>query len=99
MGSHGSEPFNTGSSSSLIIFMANGIGSRIVNANVDVDEIIDQLLGWTITKERKDVHMKVKEIEYLCKRSAEIFLSEPCLLELEGPLTIAGRRSNGWTVG
>ncbi len=75
--------------------MANGSGSVIVN----VDEIIDQLLQWTITKERKMVHLKEKDIEYLCKVSAEIFLSEPSLLELEGPLTVAGRRSSGWIVG
>ncbi len=71
--------------------MANGT----IDASVSIDRIIDQLLEFTITKERKVVHLKEKEIQYLCKRSAEIFLSEPSLLELEGPLTVAGRRSNG----
>ncbi len=68
--------------------MANGTGDA---SGVNVDEIIDKLLEWRITKQTKSVHLKENEVRYLCNRSAEIFLSEPSLLELEGPLTVIGR--------
>ncbi len=70
--------------------MANEIvDASSVNVNVNVDKIIDQLLEFKIAKRER------KEIQFLCKRSAEVFLSEPSLLELEGPLTVVGTRSNG----
>ncbi len=58
--------------------------------DVKIDKIISQLLNWTASKEKKEVPLELQDIEYLCQRSSEIFLREPCLLELEGPLPIAG---------
>lgn len=58
--------------------------------SIDVDEIIDQLLevrGW---RPGKEVTLQEDQIKGICLQAREIFLDQPCLLELSAPLKVVG---------
>ena len=40
---------------------------------------------------RKNVELSEAEVNELCRRSSDIFLSQPMLLELDAPLKICGK--------
>ena len=43
--------------------------------------------------QNQDVLLSAEEIEFLCEKSKEIFLSQPMLLELKAPIKICGSLS------
>lgn len=57
---------------------------------VDLDSIIDRLLEVRGSRPRKQVQLLEQEIQYLCTKAREIFVSQPILLELEAPLKVIG---------
>ncbi|CZR68820.1 related to serine/threonine protein phosphatase PP1 [Phialocephala subalpina] len=57
---------------------------------VDLDGIIDKLLEVRRQRPGTQVQLQTEEIRYLCKKAREIFISQPILLELTGPITIGG---------
>lgn len=59
-------------------------------ATVDVDGIIERLLAARGQQSNRTVQLAETEIRGLCSAAREIFLSQPCLLELEAPLKICG---------
>ncbi|ANB14386.1 type 1 serine/threonine-protein phosphatase catalytic subunit GLC7 [Sugiyamaella lignohabitans] len=56
----------------------------------DVDTIIDKLLTVRTSRPGRMVNLLSTEIDYLCKKSREIFIQQSILLELEAPLKICG---------
>ncbi|KAF7313050.1 Serine/threonine-protein phosphatase [Mycena kentingensis (nom. inval.)] len=56
---------------------------------IDVDSVIDRLLEGRGNRP-KNVKLQEYEIQYLCVRSREIFMSQPMLLELEPPIHVCG---------
>ena len=60
------------------------------NVEFDVDSIIQRLSEVPKYGRPKQVNLEQHEIQELCFQSKEIFRSQPMLLELEAPLTIAG---------
>jgi serine/threonine-protein phosphatase PP1 catalytic subunit len=58
--------------------------------SVDVDSIISRLLRVSGKKPGQGITLEEKEVQWLCSRSKEIFLSQPMLLELEAPIRICG---------
>ena len=56
----------------------------------DVNSILQRLLEVRGSRPGKNVQLTEAEISGLCLKSREIFLSQPILLELEGPLKICG---------
>jgi len=65
---------------------ATGSASNPYEANLD--SIIDRLLEVRGSMPGKQVRLLEAEIRYLCAKAREIFISQPMLLELEGPLTV-----------
>jgi len=59
-------------------------------ATFDVDAIISKLLEVRGNAPGKTIQLQQSEIEELIVRSREIFLSQPCLLELGTPVNICG---------
>ncbi|KAK4445683.1 Metallo-dependent phosphatase-like protein [Podospora aff. communis PSN243] len=57
---------------------------------IDLDDIIDRLLGMRSDTPGTEDPLLETEIHYLCKKSKEIFLSQPVLLELSAPLAVIG---------
>ncbi|KAJ7079205.1 calcineurin-like phosphoesterase [Mycena crocata] len=57
---------------------------------VDVDSVIDRLLQVARKRPGTGVTLLEHEIHYLCKKSREILMFQPILLELEAPLKICG---------
>lgn len=55
-----------------------------------IDAIIDKLLEVRGSKPGKQVNLSESEIEMLCVKSREIFITQPILLELEAPIKICG---------
>jgi serine/threonine-protein phosphatase PP1 catalytic subunit len=58
--------------------------------DVDIDNVIEQLLGVRGARPGRQVNLTENEIRWLCIKSREIFLSQPVLLELEAPIKICG---------
>jgi serine/threonine-protein phosphatase PP1 catalytic subunit len=56
----------------------------------DIDAIITKLLEVRGSRPGKNVQLTEAEIRGLIVKSREIFLSQPCLLELEAPIKICG---------
>lgn len=53
-----------------------------------LDNIIDRLLSVLGSRPGKEVQLLESDIRYLCKKSREIFLSQPVLLELGAPMVV-----------
>lgn len=58
--------------------------------DLDVDSVIERLLGVLSQRPGKQVNLDGREIKALCQKSREIFISQPVLLELEAPIKICG---------
>lgn len=56
----------------------------------DIDQIISKLLEVRGSRPGKNVQLSENEIKGLIVKSREVFLSQPCLLELEAPIKICG---------
>lgn len=63
----------------------------MAEASVDIDTIIDQLLGVRGARPGRQVNLTEGEIRWLCIRAREIFAEQPVLLELEAPIKICGK--------
>lgn len=59
-------------------------------ADLDVDNIIEQLLSVRGARPGRQVNLTEAEIRWLCIRSREVFIQQPVLLELEAPIKICG---------
>lgn len=57
----------------------------------DVDAVINKLLEVRGSKPGKNVQLTEKEINGLIFKSRDIFMSQPCLLELDAPIKICGK--------
>jgi serine/threonine-protein phosphatase PP1 catalytic subunit len=57
----------------------------------DIDVVINKLLEVRGSRPGKNVQLTEAEIKGLIVKSREIFLSQPCLLELEAPIKICGK--------
>jgi serine/threonine-protein phosphatase PP1 catalytic subunit len=57
---------------------------------IDVDDIIDQLLDVRGCRPGKEVNLKEEQIKGILLRVREIFMNQPCLLELSAPLKVVG---------
>ncbi|KAF7305602.1 Serine/threonine-protein phosphatase [Mycena chlorophos] len=57
---------------------------------IDLDSVIDRLVEGRGNKPGRTVKLQEYEIQYLCTRSREIFMSQPMLLELEAPIHVCG---------
>ncbi|KAI9335320.1 A protein phosphatase-1: calcineurin hybrid bound To Okadaic acid [Obelidium mucronatum] len=67
----------------------SGSGDAAVE-NVDLDSIINRLLAVRGKRPGKKIQLADSEIRWLCVTSREIFMNQPCLLELEAPIKICG---------
>ena len=56
-----------------------------------VDAMITKLLEVRGKKPGKNVQLSAEDIQHLCQRSRELFISQPNLLELEAPIKICGK--------
>ena len=54
------------------------------------DRIIEKLISVKNTNPARSVHLEEREIRFLCEESIKIFLSQPILLEINGPIKICG---------
>jgi len=59
-------------------------------ADTKVEEIHSQLLAVRDKPPGQTVKLQREQIEYLCEKSKGIFLGQPALLELDGPINIVG---------
>ena len=57
----------------------------------DIDAVINKLLEVRGSKPGKNVQLTEKEINGLIFKSRDIFMSQPCLLELDAPIKICGK--------
>ena len=62
----------------------------MAEADIDVDNIIEQLLTVRGSRPGRQVNLTEGEIRWLCIKSREIFTVQPVLLELEAPIKICG---------
>lgn len=62
----------------------------MAEADIDVDNIIEQLLTVRGSRPGRQVNLTEVEIRWLCIKSREIFTVQPVLLELEAPIKICG---------
>ena len=58
-----------------------------------LDDIISRLLEVRNSRVGKPVALTENEIRALCVTARDIFMSQPCLLELEAPIKICGTRA------
>ena len=58
--------------------------------SVDVDEVIDKLLSVKGWRPGKEVVLAEDEIKGIWLQAREIFMQQPCLLELSAPLKVVG---------
>lgn len=56
----------------------------------DINQIIAKLLEVRGSRPGKQVNLSENEIKFLIVKSREIFMNQPCLLELEAPIKICG---------
>ena len=56
-----------------------------------VDAMITKLLEVRGKKPGKNMQLSAEDIQHLCQRSRELFISQPNLLELEAPIKICGK--------
>jgi hypothetical protein len=75
-----------GAPSGLIVIEKDKDDGKI---EIDLDDIITRLLE-ARGKKGKNVKMTEDEIKGLCKKSRQVFMSQPILLELEAPIRIVG---------
>lgn len=61
-----------------------------MSVEIEIDTIINKLLEVRGTRPGKQVNLTEAEIKGLIVKSREIFLNQPCLLELEAPIKICG---------
>jgi len=61
-----------------------------MSKDAEVDAIIAKLVSVRGSKPGKQVNLPEADIKYLCKRSREVFMDQPVLLELEAPIKICG---------
>ena len=61
---------------------------------VDIVKILEKLLSVKGSKPGKQVNLLESEIQGLVTKAREVFISEPILLGLEGPLKICGTGIN-----
>lgn len=78
--------FSTGTSSAVSDETLKKHSSIIV----DVDEIISKLLLVKETDSLLNQCLPEKDIQDICQKSMAVFLSQPCLLELDAPLCVCG---------
>jgi serine/threonine-protein phosphatase PP1 catalytic subunit len=55
-----------------------------------LDNIIRQLLAVMNSAPGKPVNLTEEEITFVCEGAREVFLKQPCLLELAAPLKVCG---------
>ncbi|ETO32393.1 Seven-like Phosphatase [Reticulomyxa filosa] len=60
------------------------------NISLNVDKIIEKLLSVRQEKPGTLVALDESDIEAICQKSRDLFMSQPMLLELEPPLKIVG---------
>jgi len=60
------------------------------NLEIDINSIISKLLEVRGSKPGKQVNLTENEIKGLVIKCREIFINQPCLLELEAPIKICG---------
>ncbi|KAE8152777.1 Metallo-dependent phosphatase [Aspergillus avenaceus] len=58
--------------------------------NIDLDSIIDKLLEVRGSRPGQHVKLPESDIQYLCHKAREVFMSQPIFLELEAPIKICG---------
>ena len=56
--------------------------------DMDVDAIIDQLLGVRGARPGRQVNLTEGEIKWLCTKGRDVFTQQPVLLELEAPIKV-----------
>lgn len=64
-----------------------------------LNDIISRLLEVRHSRVGKPVALTENEIRALCVTARDIFMSQPCLLELEAPIKICGAWGEGGAVG
>lgn len=57
---------------------------------LDIDSIINRLLEVRNGRPGKQVNLQEHEIRGLCLKCRDIFITQPCLLELEAPIKVVG---------
>lgn len=62
----------------------------MAESSADIDSIIDRLLEVRGQRPGKQVNLTEAEVTMLAKRSREIFINQPILLELEAPIKVCG---------
>jgi serine/threonine-protein phosphatase PP1 catalytic subunit len=58
--------------------------------DAEIEQIYNELLAVRDKPPGQTVKLEVTQIQYLCEKSKEIFLRQPALLELDGPINIVG---------
>lgn len=64
------------------------VNTMAAEDNVNLDALIERLVAVRGSRPGKPVEISEAEIEYLCRMAREIFLTQPILLELEGPIKV-----------
>lgn len=59
-------------------------------ADPEIEKIHDQLLAVRDKPPGQTVKLEASQINHLCDRAKTIFLAQPALLELDGPINIVG---------
>ena len=63
----------------------------MADADIEVDNIIEQLLSVRGARPGRQVNLTEAEIRWLCIKSKDVFSQQPVLLELEAPIKICGK--------
>ena len=62
----------------------------MTNKEFDVDQILKKLLDINLFCSGSQINLSDTEINFLCKQSQDIFLSQPILLDLNAPIKVCG---------